>query len=145
MLGGGSDGLFGSDDAFPGGGGDDFAVQVTGQIGILAEGDYVFGLNTDDGARLLIDDQLVIFEDGAQGSARNAYGHLELSAGTHSLDLVFFHQDGSEQLELFYFDGAGTRFLATAVPEPASIVLMGLAALCAAGFARRRRRRARAG
>ncbi len=139
-FGPGSQGLFGGDTPFAFGAATDFALQATGTIGILKDGDYVFGLNIDDGARLMIDGQPVILENSTDTAGRNVYGHVELSAGLHQLDLTFFQRDGNSQLELFYFNGSMARVLAEAVPEPATSVLMGLGGIALALAARRRGR-----
>lgn len=139
-FGAGSSGLFGGDAPFAFGTADDFAVRVTGPIAVLEDGDYVFGLNLDDGARLLVNGQPIILEDTISASARNIYGHVELAAGVHQIDLTFFHRDGAAQLEMFYFDAAMTRLLVEAVPEPATAVLLGLGGLGLALTGLRRKR-----
>lgn len=140
-FGSGSQGLFGGDTPFAFGAATDFAVQATGTLGIPEDGDYVFGLNIDDGARLMIDGQPVILENSTATAGRNVYGHVELSAGLHQLDLTFFQRDGNSQLELFYFDGSMARILAEAVPEPATGGLISLGGIALALAARRRARR----
>ncbi|RBL86246.1 hypothetical protein DDE05_11680, partial [Streptomyces cavourensis] len=47
---------------------DRFVSQVTANIHVPEDGSYAFRLTSDDGSRLLIDDQLVIDHDGLHGA-----------------------------------------------------------------------------
>src|SRR5690606_39296819 len=63
-----------------GGFADNFVSQVTGNVHVPATGAYTFRLTSDDGSRLLIDDQVVIDHDGLHG-AEPKDGTVELTEG----------------------------------------------------------------
>ena len=75
FLDSGSDGHFGNNLVFPGGGGDDYVVEVTGTIIIPTAGVWTFGLNSDDGGRIRIDG---VKRDGRLDPARSG-GPLRLA------------------------------------------------------------------
>jgi hypothetical protein len=66
-----------------------FGVDYYGKFYVAKPGEYVFQLQSDDGARLLIDDNLLIDLDGVHAvdeeTAQNA-----LSAGWHSIHVPYF-------------------------------------------------------
>ena len=70
FLDSGADGRFGNNLAFPGGGGDDYVVEVTGTIIIPTAGVWTFGLNTDDGGRIRMP-----MTDASGDLTRRARGH----------------------------------------------------------------------
>ncbi|CAM5319832.1 hypothetical protein SALBM217S_01251 [Streptomyces griseoloalbus] len=78
---------------------DNFVSQVTGNIHVPAPGSYTFRLTSDDGSRLLIDDQVVIDHDGLHG-AEPKDGTVELTEGMHALRIDHFERGGGEQLTL---------------------------------------------
>ena len=43
---------------------DNFALRFEGTINLPIEGDYLFLIGSDDGSRLLIDDKLIVANDG---------------------------------------------------------------------------------
>ncbi len=140
----GGNGLFGNDNRFPldtPGDDDDFALMATALLMVPEDGNYVFGVNSDDGSRLRIDDMDVIYDDALRGP-HNIYGHADLAAGLHELELVYFERNGGAEVELFWYNGAGDLAL-IGVPEPLSAVLLGLGGLLLAGCAWLRRRRHR--
>jgi mono/diheme cytochrome c family protein len=78
---------------------DGFGVKFTGLIAIPKAGKYNFWLRSDDGARLYIDDKLVVNNDG-QHAPQEAAGEIELGAGDHSFTLTYFEWVGGETLEV---------------------------------------------
>jgi hypothetical protein len=137
----GGNGLFDLDNPFPldtPDDDDDFALSVTAQLMIPEDGNYIFGVNSDDGSRLSIDGQTLILDDTLRGP-HSIYGHMDLSAGLHDLELVYFERAGGAEVELFFYDGAGGLAL-LAVPEPATLVLFGLGAASLAAVRLRRRK-----
>jgi hypothetical protein len=66
-----------------------FAIDYKGKFWIDKPGSYRFLVNSDDGARLYIDDRRVIENDGIHGP-ETAYGNAKLSFGIHSIRLSYF-------------------------------------------------------
>ncbi len=117
----GSDaGMFPAGVAFPndvvGKDDDDFAVKVTGQLDIRADGVYQIGFNSDDGASLRITgktwqsivadgtggaqisgDELI--NDAISGNTLTA-GQISLKAGCHAFEAVMFERAGGSYFEL---------------------------------------------
>ncbi|HYE22809.1 MAG TPA: malectin domain-containing carbohydrate-binding protein, partial [Verrucomicrobiae bacterium] len=72
---------------------DKFAVRYQGQINIPVNGTYTFGLQSDDGSRLFIDNQLVVNNDGLHGMQKQT-GNITLTAGPHDLLVEYFENLG---------------------------------------------------
>jgi len=105
----GGDGHFGNNRIFPGGGGDDFTVEVTGTIIIPTAGLWTFGLNSDDGGRIRIDGADVMVDPTLHGP-QDHFGVATLSAGAHTLEAMFFERGGGAEMELFAAPGSVTTF-----------------------------------
>ena len=88
----GAGGTFGADSAFPGGtaSGVNFALKITGTLVVNTPGEYTFLLNSDDGARLRVDGQDVIFDDGTHGPSSSS-GRVTLGKPTVSIEIVYFN------------------------------------------------------
>ena len=97
--------------SFPGTSGDElnFAVRVTGNILIPMTGDWTFLTNNDDGVRLSIDGNNIII-DNALHPAKDILATTNLSAGVHSLELIFFENAGVASLELWAAPGRETDY-----------------------------------
>jgi hypothetical protein len=78
---------------------DNWGIVLEGSFDIARTGEYTFFLNSDDGSRLYIDDQLVIDNDGDH-SLLELSGTRKLSAGKHELRIEFFEAGGEAILEL---------------------------------------------
>lgn len=102
-------GHFGNNTGFPGGFTNAFAYHATCQLTIPVTGDYTFGTNNDDGARLRIDAADVIVDDSNHGT-QDFFGTVNLTAGVHPLDLVFFENGGGASVELFAIPGTFNAF-----------------------------------
>jgi len=111
----GDDGHFGDNEAFPGGGGNNFVIQATATLSVNAAGTFTFGINADEAARLRIDGQDVIVDETRHRPQDN-FGTLSLSAGQHSVELVMFQLAGGSELELFFARGTYTSFSDAFVP-----------------------------
>jgi alpha-N-acetylglucosaminidase len=85
--------------------GDGYGLWFRGRIVVEREGLYVFTLRSDDGSRLVVDGNVVVDNDGLHG-ATDRTGRLELTAGRHNLEVLFFENAGAEQLDLTY-EGPG--------------------------------------
>lgn len=66
-----------------------FAIEYTGRIWIDTPGRYRFSLLSDDGAKLYLDDQLVIDNDGVHG-ARAVSAGATLTRGIHEIKVDYF-------------------------------------------------------
>jgi PA14 domain len=66
-----------------------FAIDYTGRFWIEQPGEYVFSLTSDDGAKLYIDDRLVVDNDG-EHPPREETGHLDLTPGVHEIRVSYF-------------------------------------------------------
>jgi PA14 domain len=66
-----------------------FAIDYRGRIWISRSGMYRFQLTADDGARLYMDDQLIVDNDGAH-PPETREGSLKLETGIHRIRLSYF-------------------------------------------------------
>ena len=66
-----------------------FAIDYTGRFWIEHPGNYRFLLTSDDGARLSIDGELVIDNDGIHPPMDKA-GSIELAGGIHRIRVAYF-------------------------------------------------------
>lgn len=66
-----------------------FGIRFIGMISVPSSGTYTFRLNSDDGAKLYIDDRLVIDNDG-QHAPQHRDGSIELGAGVHDIVVEYF-------------------------------------------------------
>jgi hypothetical protein len=67
-----------------------FAIRFTGQFNVAAAGDYTFKLHSKDGAKVYVDNQLIVDNDGQHGSPVAKSGPVKLSAGQHALRVDYF-------------------------------------------------------
>ncbi len=96
---GGPDGDFHGNADFPNGGGDDFALLVTGCVEFRKAGEVTFAVTSDDGSRLRIDGVDVTVDDGTHGPTTTV-GSIHLTKGPHDLELTYFERDRWASLEL---------------------------------------------
>jgi len=80
---------------------DHFAVIFSSNLKIAEAGAYRFGLDSDDGSKLIIDGELIIDNDGSH-STDMKYGNVELSAGSHIIKVEYFDDYAGQSLELQY-------------------------------------------
>ncbi len=105
----GGDGNFGSNAPFPGGGGDDYVVEVTGTIIVPTAGTWTFGLNSDDGGRIRVNGTDVMVDPTFHGVTDN-FGSINLSAGPHTIEAMFWERGGGSAMEFFAAPGSFTSF-----------------------------------
>ncbi len=79
-----------------------FALRVDGEIEIKEEGYYLFGLASDSGSKLYLDNQLLINYDGLHSGGKVQSYILPLANGFYPLRLEYFHKDASPDLKLTY-------------------------------------------
>ena len=72
---------------------DQVGVVWTGWIEVPASDSWTFGIESDDGSRLWISDDLVIDNDGLHGMVDRT-GSIELMAGRHPIRVEFFENGG---------------------------------------------------
>lgn len=65
-----------------------FAIDYTGRFHIANPGTYRFMLSSDDGAKLFIDNKLIIDNDGV--GRRESGGSVKLSSGIHEIHIPYF-------------------------------------------------------
>lgn len=78
---------------------DHFGYQFHSLINIPEKGVYKFHIYSDDGARLFIDDQEVIDNDGSH-SAGEATGKVALEKGLHEIRVIYFEDYMGQALEI---------------------------------------------
>lgn len=143
-LGDGSRGLFSINNPFGITPPETFAAKVTGYFNIATAGTYTFGINHDDGARLVIDGMaaMTAFADGVTDNRTTTVTGF-MSAGLHSVEIVYFENSGGASLEFFGKSGSlgsSTPWaLVSSVPAPGTLALAGLS-LLGLGLTGRRRR-----
>lgn len=76
-----------------------FGLRYRGVIEVPADGVYRFSLSSDDGARLLVDDAVLIDRDGPQ-SPGVTHGSVGLARGAHAFELRYFQGGGDKALRL---------------------------------------------
>lgn len=84
-----------------------FAIRFTGLLQLPKNGDYTFHLRSDDGSRLLINQQEVVKVDGIH-PVQFGKTKVRLAAGTHDLVVEFFEQGGGQELRL-ELEGPGIK------------------------------------
>jgi hypothetical protein len=114
------------------GGPDDwFVAEVTGYLRVATPGEYLFGLASDDGARLTVGGVVVVTHDGLH-AATTRTGSVRLGAGLHPLRIEMFENDGQESLTLSW-RVPGSRGMET-VPASAFAVEAGVTRVVSPGF-----------
>ncbi|MFC5002817.1 discoidin domain-containing protein [Dactylosporangium cerinum] len=89
---------------------DNFLTQAIGNVNIATAGSYTFRLISDDGSRLVVDDNVVINNDGLHGATAKD-GAVQLTTGYHSLLVEFFEAGGGQQLTLQWQTPGSSSFV----------------------------------
>ena len=108
-FGNGGSGNFDGNAFFPGGSGLDFALEATGTLVIPTTGEWTFGSNNDDGARVRINGVDVILDDDLHGSL-DFFGTIFLEAGVYPFEYLEFQASGGSGAEFFAAPGVFTSF-----------------------------------
>ncbi|QPH55311.1 Hint domain-containing protein [Pontivivens ytuae] len=85
-----------------------FGIRYKGTIEIGAgdAGTYTFSTASDDGSKVFIDGVEVVDNDGLHG-VRTRSGTIDLTEGTHDIEILFFENSGGESL-VVNVSGPGT-------------------------------------
>jgi CotH kinase protein/Lamin Tail Domain/Chitobiase/beta-hexosaminidase C-terminal domain/PA14 domain len=127
FLGDGSDGNYAFNQVLPGGGGSNYVAVATGFISIPVAGVYTFGINSDDGGRILIDGGEILRDEGFH-TAQDGFGTITLTAGSHSFRAIMFNATAGDCFEFFAAPGTFTQFDAAAFRLVGDVANGGLAA-----------------
>lgn len=76
---------------------EDYGLTFDGYVKIPADGVYAFSINSDDGSRLIVDDTLLVDNDGLHGDYEMT-GIIGLKAGYHKFTALMFQCKGGEAL-----------------------------------------------
>ena len=87
---------------------DNFSARWTRQVSFAA-GTYRFHFITDDGARLWVDNQLLI-DDWQDGAPRQQSAEIGLTAGSHDVRLEYYEHVGNAQIRLWWEQVANPIF-----------------------------------
>ena len=94
---------------------DFFAIRYLAQIQAPTDGSYTFYAASDDGSQIIIDDQLVVDNDGLHAPLEKQ-GTIDLTAGVHDIVVTVFEKTGLQSLEVSWSGPGLTRApLASAV------------------------------
>ncbi len=72
---------------------DNFGVRWTGWVDVPASGSWTFGVESDDGSRISVANQVVVDNDGLHGMQERT-GSIGLQAGRHAITVDFFERGG---------------------------------------------------
>jgi len=112
----GGQGNFSSDNMFPGMTTediDDFVLLATATISIPSAGDWSFGVNSDDGFGLVLDngvDQFSMAYPNPRGNSDTISVFKITQPGAYQLRLLFFERGGGASVELFAAQGNHPSF-----------------------------------
>ncbi|MDM9385689.1 CARDB domain-containing protein [Chlorogloeopsis sp. ULAP01] len=98
-----------------------FAARWTGKINIATEGNTTFYINSNDGARLYIDNQLVV-DNGGVHNFQERSATIYLTSGQHDLRLEYFEYDQQAGVTLSYTPVGGSKqVVPSSILTPASL------------------------
>lgn len=87
---------------------DHFGLVFNGLLQVPADGEYTFHLGSDDGSRLVIDDQEIIRHDGIHAHSEKRK-KVTLTAGLRRVRVEYFEQAGEQSLTLAWSGPGFTR------------------------------------
>ena len=80
---------------------DYFAIQFDGYLSVPADGIYYFYLLSNDGSRLIMDNEVMLDNDGSHAENETSLA-VSLRKGKHHLRLTYFQLGGAHTLKLFW-------------------------------------------
>jgi hypothetical protein len=96
---------------------DDFSARWTRTLLVTQPGAFRFTLNSDDGSRLFIDDQLVINAWYDHGATRTFSATRDLAAGSHEVRIEYYERRGAAVMR-FGWSPVGGSAPTTPTPAP---------------------------
>jgi alpha-L-fucosidase len=94
---------------------DEYGYVFDGLVKIPEEGIYTFYISSDDGSRLVIDNKMLIDNDGLHGMGEKSK-EAPLAKGYHKFKVLFFENSGEDDLQVLW---KGPGFEKTAIPASA--------------------------
>ena len=85
-----------------------FGVNYQGMFGVDHPGKYEFDLLSDDGAKIYIDDKLIVSDDTIHPTSRSR-GKVQLDAGSHNIRVSYFQGPRTEVSLVFLVKPPGGR------------------------------------
>ena len=77
---------------------DDYGLRFSGTVQVKTKGSYQFRVESDDGSRVYLDDELIINNDGQHGMTEKRSKEISLNPGPHSYVLTYFNHTGGSGL-----------------------------------------------
>ncbi|GEM_PF-5867661 len=94
---------------FPGIDGEGFALRFSGSFNIVEDREFQLCLNSADGSQLLLEDQLIVDNDGLHGP-KEVCELVYLEAGEYELEVRYFKSGkNGAALQFLWGQGAGAR------------------------------------
>ncbi len=89
---------------------DSFGFVFTSNLRVPSSGDYIFQLDTDDGSRILLDDEEIVRYDGIHGLGTVKEAVTTLEAGFSPITLEFFQRSGAKGLKAWWASADALRW-----------------------------------
>ncbi|MFV8753881.1 PA14 domain-containing protein [Nannocystaceae bacterium ST9] len=89
-----------------------FVLRLSGTINITTEAEYELCINSDDGSQLLLENTVVVDNDGKKDEATEACGLVYLTPGEYQLAIHYFQADGARMaLQFAWAQDGGDKAL----------------------------------
>ncbi|MBU62379.1 MAG: hypothetical protein CMI26_07740 [Opitutae bacterium] len=95
---------------------DGFGFVFSGKIDCPKDGKYSFTISSDDGSLLLIDNKIVVNNDGIHANSAKS-GSITLKKGQHDIEVRYFEASGQEGLSVAW-SGPGIKNQALSKSSP---------------------------